>query len=428
MNPEQIQEVAERIARSRHFQRSEQLRTMLLALCAEVAKGRESEITEAMIGERILNRKHFDPETDTIVRVQMRRLRNKLDEYYRAEGALDPLRLEIPRHSYIPRLIDAAPASAASEPHSHPEPEVQDRWSFWRGVAAASALFAVLGTAAFLLARRGETQSVAVHPVVAKSPFWRGIIPSKAQSVIAVSTPLFFRTRESYLRDFRLNFQEDLVHTPTQIENQPAWPAWTTFVSLADLQSAVLLERLLSASGSRPVVKSAREVTSAELQQSPIVFLGHPRGSPALFDLLADLPFYVRRTKVAEPVRGIVNRSPRHEEPPEYLSVGENDLEILTESRPDYVLVTSLPRPAGAGVLSVFGNRYASTYPVLQRLLDPSFLRKLQACMARESGTGWGSEGVQVVFRVLYLNGNPMEVEYLTHRPLSATVNRAGIQ
>jgi hypothetical protein len=225
-----------------------------------------------------------------------------------------------------------------------------------------------------------------------------------------------------------MNFHEDLVHARSLIGNQPAWPSWTTFVSLSDAGSALLLERLFSASGSHALVKSAREVTSAELRKNPIVFLGHPRGSLPLLDLLAGLPFYVRRTPAAQPVRGIVNRSPRGGEPPEYFNDGENDLEVLSENRSDYVLVTSLRRPSGASLLSVFGNRYASTYPVLQLLADPGHLRSLRQRVVPEAGADWASAGIQVVFRVSYLNGKPMDVEYLTHRPLEAPVLEAGIK
>lgn len=425
VTPEHIHQVVEHIARSRTFERSEQLRTILLVLSNAVAEGRGSEITEAMIGQRILHRKDFDPETDTIVRVQMRRLRSKLEEYYKTEGASEQIRVEIPRYSYIPQFKEAAPPSP--QPHPGTEPDNRGGRGFWWGFAAASVVFGVLA-AAFLLEQHGRMRQVATDPVLAESPFWSGFLRSNSQPIIAVSTPLFFRTHGSYVRDFRLNFHEDLVHARSLLGDRPTWPSWTTFASISDVESVLLLERLLSPSGSRAVVKSAREVTSGELQKNPIVFLGHPRGSLPLMDLLAGLPFYVRRTTAAQPVRGIVNRAPRAGELPEYSNDGENDLEILSENRPDYVLVTSLPRPSGSSVLSVFGNRYASTYPVLQLLADASYLKRLQKRLTGDSAFAWRTDAVQVVFKVAYLNGKPMDVEYLTHRVLAPAVNEAGIR
>lgn len=422
---DQIRQAVERITHSRTLERSEQLKTILLVLSNAVAEGRASEITEAMIGERILNRRDFDPGTDTIVRVQMRRLRSKLEEYYRTEGAEDPIRLEIPRYSYVPQFIKVEPAPAPPQPRARTE--TRGGRGFWRGFAAASGLFGVFA-AIVLLKPGGDSRRVALDPAVAESPFWSGFVHPGSQPIIALSTPLFFRTQGSYFRDFRMNFHEDLAHARSLIGNQQTWPSWTTFVSLSDAESALFLERLFSASGSRAVVKSAREVTSGELQQNAVVFLGHPRGSLPLMDLLAGLPFYVRRTSAAQPVRGIVNRSPRPGEPPEYFDEGENDLEILSENRPDFVLVTALTRPSGASVLSVFGNRYASAYPVLQLLADASHVKSLRQRVVPESEAGWGSAGLQVVFRVSYLNGRPIDVKYMTHRLLNPDLYQAGIK
>ena len=42
----------------------------------------------------------FDPRTDTIVRVQARRLRGKLKDYYLAQGQFDPVLIEVPTGRY----------------------------------------------------------------------------------------------------------------------------------------------------------------------------------------------------------------------------------------------------------------------------------------------------------------------------------------
>jgi len=47
----------------------------------------------------------FDPQTDTIVRVQARVLRQKLEQYYAQEGAHDPVRISIAKGSYEPTFF-----------------------------------------------------------------------------------------------------------------------------------------------------------------------------------------------------------------------------------------------------------------------------------------------------------------------------------
>ncbi len=57
----------------------------------------------------------FDPQADPIVRVQARRLRGLLDQYYAGPGSDEPLRIELPIGRYVPEFIDAA-----TEPSARP--------------------------------------------------------------------------------------------------------------------------------------------------------------------------------------------------------------------------------------------------------------------------------------------------------------------
>ena len=47
----------------------------------------------------------FDPRTDTIVRVEARRLRSKLKEYYETHGQHDAVLIEFPKGSYVPTFL-----------------------------------------------------------------------------------------------------------------------------------------------------------------------------------------------------------------------------------------------------------------------------------------------------------------------------------
>jgi tetratricopeptide (TPR) repeat protein len=48
----------------------------------------------------------FDPQADPIVRVQARRLRSLLDQYYLGPGAKDPLRIQLPVGRYVPDFVE----------------------------------------------------------------------------------------------------------------------------------------------------------------------------------------------------------------------------------------------------------------------------------------------------------------------------------
>ena len=56
-----------------------------------------------MIGLEVFDRREaFDPRVDSIVRVEARRLRYKLEEYYRTEGREDVIRIVLRKGSYVP--------------------------------------------------------------------------------------------------------------------------------------------------------------------------------------------------------------------------------------------------------------------------------------------------------------------------------------
>lgn len=63
----------------------------------------------------------FDPKTDSIVRVEVHRLRKKIDAFYKGEGAGHQLRLVIDPGSYIPRFERAFPLELETE--VLPEPQ-----------------------------------------------------------------------------------------------------------------------------------------------------------------------------------------------------------------------------------------------------------------------------------------------------------------
>src|SRR5262245_2495427 len=63
----------------------------------------------------------YDPRIDSIVRVEARRLRSKVDEYYAGPGRDDPVVIRLRRGSYVPafekRTADApAPQTVVSTP------------------------------------------------------------------------------------------------------------------------------------------------------------------------------------------------------------------------------------------------------------------------------------------------------------------------
>ena len=81
----------ERILHSETFRNSEALRRLMKFLCDKTLAGESDELTEYSVGIDALGKPTtYDPRQDSVVRIQVSRLRQKLAEYYRLEGKDDP--------------------------------------------------------------------------------------------------------------------------------------------------------------------------------------------------------------------------------------------------------------------------------------------------------------------------------------------------
>jgi len=99
----QLRDQLQRILTSATFQQGDRLKRFLTFIVDEAIAGRRNELKEYVIGVQVFGKEDaFDPRTDPIVRVQARRLRAKLVNYYREEGRADEWIVELPKGGYAP--------------------------------------------------------------------------------------------------------------------------------------------------------------------------------------------------------------------------------------------------------------------------------------------------------------------------------------
>lgn len=101
-NSAQIKTQLEEILASEWFSRSPRMRRFLAYIVEETLAGRASQICEYGVGLAVFDRdESFEPQIDTIVRNDARRLRSKLLEYYR-QTPMHSVTIEIPKGGYVP--------------------------------------------------------------------------------------------------------------------------------------------------------------------------------------------------------------------------------------------------------------------------------------------------------------------------------------
>jgi len=128
--------------------------------------GEADQVKEYVIGVDVFGRAaDYDPRLDSIVRVEARRLRGKVDEYYAGPGSADPVGIQIRRGSYVPVFV-ARPVDtnvAVPRPSTTTTPSRGRGWQVGVGLALAALLLVTLA------ARRSGMWATMTHPAPAIS-------------------------------------------------------------------------------------------------------------------------------------------------------------------------------------------------------------------------------------------------------------------
>jgi len=102
----------DRILESPHFDASERNRHFLTYVVEETLAGRTGRIKAYTIATEVFGRDpKFDPQLDSIVRIEAGRLRRSLERYYLTDGRTSHLRIDIPRGGYAPLFVRADPVA-----------------------------------------------------------------------------------------------------------------------------------------------------------------------------------------------------------------------------------------------------------------------------------------------------------------------------
>jgi Tol biopolymer transport system component len=114
----------ERVLASEVFSRSPQLRRFLSFVVEQRLTGQGHTLKESVLAHELYGKgTDFDGGSDPVVRVDARRLRDKLREYY--DDRSDPIVISLPKGSYVP-VFEGTPISPA-KPRLIPLPEPQER-------------------------------------------------------------------------------------------------------------------------------------------------------------------------------------------------------------------------------------------------------------------------------------------------------------
>lgn len=378
----------QRILQSVTFRNAATLQQLLqfLAARALAGGGGAEPLKEYTIGVEAFGRSQdFDPKTDTIVRVQIHRLRQKLREYYDSEGQRDPILVDIPKGHYLPRF--EAATAASSEPDKSPKdprkgtaiaaeatmlPDIVDVnreadrqrtrrrvSSFVLVLASAGLLLAVFALGLWIggerKARSGEGQGTSVHDYAAGADpvkaFWARFIGDDPTPVIAYPDAVFLMDDSNDLFRFRQGASDDrgaLVdpHLARQFASNPrlvseagALYYENGYTGAGELQGLAMLSSLFGQMGIRPIIKPSRDITPVDLRQHSVILLGSSFQNVAVAQLMTvgDFAFKNPDSRLEQWRAEIVNTQLRPREEASYHTERDLTTHVL---KADYAIVS----------------------------------------------------------------------------------------
>ena len=409
--------LVQRVASSSAFSRSSRLSDLLFYLCERSLQGQEMLLTEQRIAADVFERtRSFDPAADTIVRSHMLRLRQKLEAYFKEEGAKDQLRILIPRGGYVPTFEPIAPVSEPTVAPPAAESVSTDGTierlvaSRRRSRVAVAALIMIcLGLLATLLTGSGRERSVSLSPVQrGRTALWTSIFPGPSPTLLiaADSGLVMFHglTRQnSTLGEYiGRNFNRQLAAAPALPRNVALDILGRRYTSFVDLE---LFDRLTHLPQARPgsySIRYARDVHANDVKSANVVLSGSQDANPWA-ELFEPQMNFVLRDDLDKGERGFLNRSPHAGEPQYYRS---NEYE--------YGVLAYLPNLSGSGhALLIEGTSVAGTEAISDFLFEDSDFEPFLEKIMRMDGS---LPHFEILLRSRNLDGSAAHSEIVVYR------------
>lgn len=164
-----IRQQLARILHSGPFLHSRRLQRFLEYVVNETLAGRSERLKGYHLALEVFDRPAtFDPIIEPIVRVEAARLREKLRQYYEADGRGDPIRIDLPKGTYAPQIEFRQATTRNNDAHDELLRGLKRFWCYTReSCAEAQHHFA---QAAIL-----DPEYAPAHAWLARTYHWQGL-------------------------------------------------------------------------------------------------------------------------------------------------------------------------------------------------------------------------------------------------------------
>lgn len=354
----------------------------------------------------------------------MLRLRQKLETCFAEEGAAEPMRILIPRGSYVPIFEPAttAPESTPGATTPGPMPPGPDipaiapdalrrlETSRRRLLIALMALVLLcLLLAALALRTRTRSALQAAAPAQrGRTALWSSMFSGSGPTLlIAADSGLVMlhglTGQNSNLSEYmNRNFHRQLAAASSLPPNVVLGIASRRYTSFVDLELFDRLTHLPEALPGRYNIRYARDIHMNDLKSANVVLSGSQDANPWV-ELFEPQMNFVLHDDLDKDERGFINRTPRGSEPAYFRSQGY-----------EYGVLAYLPNLSGSGhALLIEGTSVAGTESISDFLFEDSDFEPFLEKILRPDGT---LPHFEILLRSRSLDGSAGHSEIIAYR------------
>jgi len=382
----QVQAQIEKLANSSVLHGSESLCKLLRYVAKHALDHPGAPLKEYQIATEVFGRQDdFDPQVDSMVRVQAGRLRAKLAEYYSGDAAVDdPIWVELPKGTYVlsfhprgaaGRVAGTSNGDPRHDSNAHRELETRPinqqiprMWAIAVGVLAVLLAASLTVMAALLFPRKaGETSAISDRTGVPSAfpTFWRGFLTGTEEPWVIFSNAAFVGRPDVGMRYFDRS-------------RDVGTPILDHYTGVGEVLAVHELDRVFGVLHQEIRVKRGSLFSLDDAKNNDLIFIGSPSENLTLLDIPSTREFVFRQIPTG-PRHGnseIINVHPQSGEPKEYLASPSND--ALTEDYAVVALVRGLNRTRSELILAgttTIGTQAAVEYVSRQQSLEELLLR-----------------------------------------------------
>ncbi len=382
----------QRIVSSKAFKTSEVHRNLFNYLADKSLAGEAQNLKEYTVGLDVFGKPaSYDPRQESVVRMHVGRLRQKLAEYYRTEGVDDPIVVELPKGGFA-LTFEARPAPPAIEAPVAAQPADSQRRRFSvRELALAGLLLAALLVAGYFGVRLSSVQKSGNGPS-APGP-WTSDLQSLWAPLLSSDRPL-------------------MVTLATGAANASSGATSSSVTGVGTANAAFLLGQFLGQRKHNVFPIRSDVLSMGEIAMGDVIFVGPTVGKPQIQAIPPVDPAFVLTPE------GVRDVKPEGNEPAFLADAPARSGSNSQDSEESHALISSLPGLYGNGSILYFeGNQIASVVGAVQAMTDPDLASQLVARLKRRDGTL--PRYYQVVLKVKAMDETPVDISYVAHRELT---------